>query len=151
MIREITEKDTSIILKKAKFFWDEIRGNDLLGDLSLAGFSNFLKVSFAKQSIVGWIYEENSIEYGAILFQKDFIFLANKTCLSEVFWYMSPEKRHTIAAYKLLKEAEKYAKKNDIDLVMMACMQYPRPERLIEFYNKLGYQGTQYQFFKKIS
>jgi hypothetical protein len=151
MIREITEKDTSIILKKAKFFWEEIKGNDLLGDLSLAGFSNFLKISFARDSIVGWIYEENNIQYGAILFQKDFVFLANKTCLSELFWYMSPEKRHTTASYKLIKEAEKYAKNNNIELIMMACMQNPRPERLTEFYNKIGYKGAQYQFFKKIS
>ncbi len=150
MIREITGKDTKIILKKASFFWDEIKGNDLLGDLSLAGFSNFLKASFAKQTIVGWIYEENNIEYGAILFQKDFIFFANKTCLSEIFWYMSPEKRNSIASYKLLKEAEKYAKKNDIDLVMMACMQHPRPERLIEFYEKIGYKSLEHHFIKHI-
>jgi hypothetical protein len=39
---------------------------------------------------------------------------------------------------------------NQIDYVMMACMENPRPERLTQFYKKIGYSPVQTQFYKKI-
>jgi tRNA(Met) C34 N-acetyltransferase TmcA len=64
---------------------------------------------------------------------------------------MSPEKRKTTYSFKLIKKAEEYAKLNQIDYVMMACMENPRPERLTQFYKRIGYLPVQTQFYKKIN
>jgi len=150
MIREITEQDINALLKRASKFWSEINGNNLLGEFSLVGFSNFLKTSFKKESIIGWVYEKNQKIIGGILFKKDYLFLCNKNCLSEIFWWIDPEERNSIAAYKLIKHAENYAVKNDFDSILMACMEYPRPERLIKFYQKIGYKPLEHHFIKDI-
>lgn len=151
MIRKIQERDIALILEKAPLFWSEIKGENLLGELSLAGFRFFLQNSFRKGSIVGWIYEKDGFPCGGILFEQSYHFFIDKKCLSEIFWWMSPEHRNTTYSYKLIKEAEKFARRNQIDFVMMACMENPRPERLGEFYKKIGYHSVQHQYFKKIN
>jgi len=151
MIRQARTEDISVIVKNSALFWQEIRGEYLLDRFDPAGFSNYLKNAFAKEMVVGWIYEENKQVCGGLLMQKDFMFLTGKNILSEIGWWILPEKRNSLAAYKLIKEAEKFAKNNSFDFVMMGCMEFPRPDRLTKFYEKLGYKQTQIQFFKKIS
>lgn len=151
MIREARIEDTSVIVKNSALFWQEIKGEYLLDRFDSTGFSNYLKMAFSKETVVGWIYEENQQVCGGLLMQKDFMFLTGKNVLTEIGWWIAPNKRNSLVAYKLIKEAEKFAKKNNFDFVMMGCMEFPRPERLTKFYEKIGYKQTQIQFFKKIS
>ena len=150
MIRELNKNDTSAILKHAPNFWAEIQGDNLLGKLSLAGFSNFLCNSFAKESIIGWGYYNSAEILSGILFQKEYTFFTNENILAEVFWWADPSIRSTTVSYKLIKCAEQYAAQNDIDKIRMSCMLFPQPERLARFYKKIGYHPIQQDFVKKI-
>lgn len=150
MISELTSADIGCILQNAPFFWKEINGDELMSPFNNKTFFNFLKNGFANDVLVGWKYVENDIFHGSILFSKDYVAMTNCTILNEIFWWMSPEKRNTTYSFKLIKKAEEYAKLNQIDYVMMACMENPRPERLTQFYKKIGYSPVQTQFYKKI-
>lgn len=150
MIREMTEQDVEILLKRASKFWSEINGNNLLGEFHSVGFSNFLKVAFKKEIVIGWLYEKNQKVVAGIFFKKDYLFLCNKNCLSEIIWWTDPEHRNSMVAYKLLKHAEKYALENDFNLIMMGCMEYPKPKKFAKFYKKVGYKPFEYHFIKHI-
>ena len=150
MISELTSADIGCILQNAPFFWKEINGDELMSPFNNKTFFNFLKNGFANDALVGWKYVENDIFHGSILFSKDYVAMTNCTILNEIFWWMSPEKRNTTYSFKLIKKAEEYAKLNQIDYVMMACMENPRPERLTQFYKRIGYSPVQTQFYKKI-
>ena len=150
MIRELNRNDTSAILKHAPNFWAEIKGDNLLGKLSLAGFSNFLNNGFAKDSIIGWCYCKDAEILSGLLFQKEYAFFTDENILAEVFWWASPTIRSTTISYRLIKCAEQYAAQNDIDKIRMSCMLFPQPERLTRFYTKIGYHPIQQDFVKKI-
>jgi len=75
----------------------------------------------------------------------------NKILLKEIFWFVLPEKRNSWVAYKLIKEAEKFATENNIDSIFMAHMANPNPEKLSMFYKKIGYNFVQAEYLKKIS
>jgi len=151
MIRKISIKDKSIFLKYAPLFWEEIKGNNLAGELSLKSFSNFLELNFRNDTLVGWFSEENDKVEGGILFSIVIDIFTNKILLKEIFWFVLPEKRNSWIAYKLIKEAEKYAMNNNIDSIFMAHMANPNPEKLSKFYKKIGYNFVQAEYLKKIS
>ncbi len=64
---------------------------------------------------------------------------------------MKPESRKSVVSYRLVKKAEEFAKENDIQYVSMMHMAYPNPEKLKDFYIKMGYHMVQTEYFKKIS
>lgn len=150
MIRELQESDIKDILFRAPEFWVEIEGKNLLGELCLAGFSNFLRNGFRKKEIIGWCAEKDGRIISAILFRHEFAFFTGKTILSEIFWWSDPSFRNSSVSYRLIKAAEAFAVKEKIDSIMMACMEYPRPERLSSFYQKIGYQRVQLNFCKNL-
>lgn len=151
MIRQITAKDKTTILKYAPLFWEEIKGEELAGKLSLESFANFLEVSFRNETLVGWFYEENKKIQGGILFSIVSDIFTNKLLLKEIFWFVLPDQRNSWTAYKLIKQAEKFAIENDIDSIFMAHMANPNPEKLSKFYKKIGYNFIQAEYAKKIS
>lgn len=150
-MRRITSKDKPTILKYAPIFWKEIKGEELAGELDLNNISNFLDSCFLKDVLIGWIYEKDNEIHGGILFILTPELFTNKTILKELFWFVAPEKRNSWVAYKLIKEAEKFAKENGVHIVSMNHMRYPNPENLKHFYEKIGYNMTQVEYFKKIS
>jgi len=151
MIRQITAKDKTTILKYAPLFWEEIKGEELAGKLSLESFANFLEVSFRNETLVGWFYEENKKIQGGILFSIVSDIFTNKLLLKEIFWFVLPDQRNSWTAYKLIKQAEKFAIENNIDSIFMAHMANPNPEKLSKFYKKIGYNFIQAEYAKKIS
>lgn len=151
MIRKISIKDKPVLLKYAPLFWQEIKGDDLAGKLSLESFSNFLELNFKNETLVGWFYEQNNKVEGGILFSIVSDIFTNKTILKEIFWFVLPDKRNSWTAYKLIKEAEKYAAQNNIDSIFMAHMANPNPVKLSTFYEKIGYNFVQAEYIKKIS
>jgi len=151
MIRAITAKDKTTILKYAPLFWEEIKGEELAGKLSLESFANFLEVSFRNETLVGWFYEENKKIQGGILFSIVSDIFTNKLLLKEIFWFVLPDQRNSWTAYKLIKQAEKFAIENNIDSIFMAHMANPNPEKLSKFYKKIGYNFIQAEYAKKIS
>lgn len=151
MLRPISIKDKHILLKYAPLFWEEIKGNELAGKLSLQSFSNFIEIGFKNENLVGWFSEDNSKIEGGILFSIVSDIFTNKILLKEIFWFVLPEKRNSWVAYKLIKEAEKFATENNIDSIFMAHMANPNPEKLSMFYKKIGYNFVQAEYLKKIS
>ena len=151
MLRPISIKDKHILLKYAPLFWEEIKGNELAGKLSLESFSNFIEIGFKNENLVGWFSEDNSKIEGGILFSIVSDIFTNKILLKEIFWFVLPEKRNSWVAYKLIKEAEKFATENNIDSIFMAHMANPNPEKLSIFYKKIGYNFVQAEYLKKIS
>ena len=136
MIRAITAKDKITILKYTPLFWEEIKGEELAGKLCLESFANFLEVSFRNETLVGWFYEENKKIQGGILFSIVSDIFTNKLLLKEIFWFVLPDQRNSWTAYKLIKQAEKFAIENNIDSIFMAHMANPNPEKLSKFYKK---------------
>lgn len=151
MLRPISIKDKHILLKYAPLFWEEIKGNELAGKLSLQSFSNFIEIGFKNENLVGWFSEDNNKIEGGILFSIVSDIFTNKILLKEIFWFVLPEKRNSWVAYKLIKEAEKFATENNIDSIFMAHMANPNPEKLSMFYKKIGYNFIQAEYLKKIS
>ena len=151
MIRAITAKDKITILKYTPLFWEEIKGEELAGKLCLESFANFLEVSFRNETLVGWFYEENKKVQGGILFSIVSDIFTNKLLLKEIFWFVLPDQRNSWTAYKLIKQAEKFAIENNIDSIFMAHMANPNPEKLSKFYKKIGYNFIQAEYAKKIS
>lgn len=151
MIRPVTEKDKNTIIKYAPLFWQEIKGQELAGDLKIASLSFFLDTCFKSKTLVGWIHEENGEACGAILFVLTSDIFTNKSILKEVFWFMIPEKRKSAITYRLIKKAEEYAKENEIELISMMHMAHPNPDRLKDFYQKINYTFVQSEYFKKIA
>ena len=151
MIRAITAKDKTTILKYTPLFWEEIKGEELAGKLCLESFANFLEVSFRNETLVGWFYEENKKIQGGILFSIVSDIFTNKLLLKEIFWFVLPDQRNSWTAYKLIKQAEKFAIENNIDSIFMAHMANPNPEKLSKFYKKIGYNFIQAEYAKKIS
>ena len=151
MIRAITAKDKITILKYTHLFWEEIKGEELAGKLCLESFANFLEVSFRNETLVGWFYEENKKIQGGILFSIVSDIFTNKLLLKEIFWFVLPDQRNSWTAYKLIKQAEKFAIENNIDSIFMAHMANPNPEKLSKFYKKIGYNFIQAEYAKKIS
>lgn len=151
MLRPISIKDKHILLKYAPLFWEEIKGNELAGKLSLESFSNFIEIGFKNENLVGWFSEDNNKIEGGILFSIVSDIFTNKILLKEIFWFVLPEKRNSWVAYKLIKEAEKFATENNIDSIFMAHMANPNPEKLSIFYKKIGYNFVQAEYLKKIS
>ena len=151
MIRAITAKDKITILKYTPLFWEEIKGEELAGKLCLESFANFLEVSFRNETLVGWFYEENKKIQGGILFSIVSDIFTNKLLLKEIFWFVLPDQRNSWTAYKLIKQAEKFAIENNIDSIFMAHMANPNPEKLSKFYKKIGYNFIQAEYAKKIS
>jgi len=151
MLRPISIKDKHILLKYAPLFWEEIKGNELAGKLSLESFSNFIEIGFKNENLVGWFSEDNNKIEGGILFSIVSDIFTNKILLKEIFWFVLPEKRNSWVAYKLIKEAEKFATENNIDSIFMAHMANPNPEKLSMFYKKIGYNFVQAEYLKKIS
>ena len=151
MLRPISIKDKHILLKYAPLFWEEIKGNELAGKLSLESFSNFIEIGFKNENLVGWFSENNGKIEGGILFSIVSDIFTNKILLKEIFWFVLPEKRNSWVAYKLIKEAEKFATENNIDSIFMAHMANPNPEKLSMFYKKIGYNFVQAEYLKKIS
>jgi len=151
MIRAITSKDKTTILKYTPLFWEEIKGEELAGKLSLESFANFLEVSFRNETLVGWFYEENKKIQGGILFSIVSDVFTNKLLLKEIFWFVLPDQRNSWTAYKLIKQAEKFAIENNIDSIFMAHIANPNPEKLSKFYKKIGYNFIQAEYAKKIS
>ena len=151
MIRAITAKDKITILKYTPLFWEEIKGEELAGKLCLESFANFLEVSFRNETLVGWFYEENKKIQGGILFSIVSDIFTNKLLLKEIFWFVLPDQRNSWTAYKLIKQAEKFATENNIDSIFMAHMANPNPEKLSKFYKKIGYNFIQAEYAKKIS
>ena len=151
MIRAITTKDKITILKYTPLFWEEIKGEELAGKLCLESFANFLEVSFRNETLVGWFYEENKKIQGGILFSIVSDIFTNKLLLKEIFWFVLPDQRNSWTAYKLIKQAEKFAIENNIDSIFMAHMANPNPEKLSKFYKKIGYNFIQAEYAKKIS
>ena len=151
MLRPISIKDKHILLKYAPLFWEEIKGNELAGKLSLESFSNFIEIGFKNENLVGWFSEDNSKIEGGILFSIVSDIFTNKILLKEIFWFVLPEKRNSWVAYKLIKEAEKFATENNINSIFMAHMANPNPEKLSMFYKKIGYNFVQAEYLKKIS
>ena len=151
MIRAITAKDKITILKYTPLFWEEIKGDELAGKLCLESFANFLEVSFRNETLVGWFYEENKKIQGGILFSIVSDIFTNKLLLKEIFWFVLPDQRNSWTAYKLIKQAEKFAIENNIDSIFMAHMANPNPEKLSKFYKKIGYNFIQAEYAKKIS
>jgi len=95
MIRAITSKDKTTILKYTPLFWEEINGEELAGKLSLESFANFLEVSFRNETLVGWFYEENKKIQGGILFSIVSDIFTNKLLLKEIFWFVLPDQRNS--------------------------------------------------------
>lgn len=151
MLRPISIKDKHILLKYAPLFWEEIKGNELAGKLSLQSFSNFIEIGFKNENLVGWFSDDNNKIEGGILFSIVSDIFTNKILLKEIFWFVLPEKRNSWVAYKLIKEAEKFATENNIDSIFMAHMANPNPEKLSMFYKKIGYNFIQAEYLKKIS
>ena len=151
MIRAITAKDKITILNYTPLFWEEIKGEELAGKLCLESFANFLEVSFRNETLVGWFYEENKKIQGGILFSIVSDIFTNKLLLKEIFWFVLPDQRNSWTAYKLIKQAEKFAIENNIDSIFMAHMANPNPEKLSKFYKKIGYNFIQAEYAKKIS
>lgn len=151
MIRRISIKDKPVFLKYAPLFWQEIKGDELAGKLSLESFSNFLEINLRNETLVGWFYEENNKVEGGILFSIVSDIFTNKILLKEIFWFVLPDKRNSWTAYKLIKEAEKFATENNIDSIFMAHMANPNPKKLSMFYKKIGYNFVQAEYIKKIA
>lgn len=151
MIRSITSEDKKTILKYAPLFWEEIKGDELAGELNLASMSAFLDTYFRTDQLKGWLHEENNEICGGILFILTADIFTNKNMMKEVFWFIRPDKRKSPITYRLIKKAEDFAIQNDISIISMMHMEFPNPERLKDFYKKIGYFPVQYEYFKKIS
>lgn len=155
MIRKITKKDhqnvIGIINQNIKYFWQEIKGDELIGKIDPPSYLNYLIKNFQDDKLVGWIYEENKEIKGMCLFYITYEIFTNIYILKELFWYMKPESRKSITSYRLVKKAEEFAKENDIQYVSMMHMAYPNPEKLKDFYIKMGYHMVQTEYFKKIA
>lgn len=151
MIRNITKKDKQYILKYAPDFWSEIQGEKLIGKLCIQNFSNFLDINFNSDKLIGWVYEDNNEFCGAILFFVNTDIFTSQNILKEIFWYIKPEKRKSAISYRLIKKAEEFGSQNEIQYISMMHMAYPNPEKLKNFYLKIGYHEVQSEYFKKLA
>ena len=70
--------------------------------------------------------------------------LSGEKMPAEAFWWMSPEKRGGLAAFRMLKQAEEWVKMRGLPMVHMVAPD----ERVARVYTKRGYRPLEMHFYK---
>lgn len=75
--------------------------------------------------------------------------MSNKKVYQEFIWYV--DKDHRSHGAKLLIHLENWCAENDIDQIVMAFMHNSQPDRLMKFYERMGYRPMETHLIKEVS
>jgi len=70
--------------------------------------------------------------------------LSGEKMPAEAFWWMSPEKRGGLAAFRMLKQAEEWVKAQGLPMVHMVAPN----DRVARVYAKRGYRPLEMHFYR---
>lgn len=147
-IRPLKYSDADQLASLGKDFWEE-------SEMSFYGEYDSLtaKVLFFngfKTQLVGWGVEKEGEIVSAIIFKKDKNIWNDKLQLSELAWFSKKEERKSLLNIKMIKEAEKFAKQNNISYLVMGRIKGPESyDKLDHFYKRQGYMELEQIYVKK--
>ena len=148
MIRPIVKDDVSKLVDLGRDFWlsSEMKKT---GPYPKECVYRRLYSGFLSRELVGWCNTINDEIICAAIFTVCENFWTFDKQMSELAWFAKPSSRGTLSNVKILKEAEKYAKKEGIKLFCMARIRgVDTHSKLYDFYLKSGYFELESIFLK---
>jgi GNAT superfamily N-acetyltransferase len=146
MIREMQEKDINYLVDLGYVMHQESSFADLEYDKD--------KVRELGQEILHtnnyccYIYERENTIIGFIIGICGHYYFNHQKYASDYLLYVDPNKRGSIAAIRLLKELEKWAKLQNCTEIRLGSSANINPERVKQLYERLGYTTTGHLFRK---
>lgn len=148
MVRFLKYSDADQLASLGKEFWHE-------SEMSFYGeydsmIAKALFFNGFKTQLVGWGVEKDGEIVSALIFKKDKNIWNGELQLSELAWFSKKEERKSLSNIKMLKEAEKFAKENDISYIVMGRIKGPESySKLDSFYKAQGYKELEQIYVKK--
>ena len=102
--------------------------------------------------MVGWASFAHESEMNSVfLAVRDKCFWKDVEILREIAWYADQTSRGKIGALKIYKEAEKFAKKNNIEKIIMGRIRgVPSYDKLNRFYQKNNFKSLEDEYIKDL-
>jgi ribosomal protein S18 acetylase RimI-like enzyme len=146
MIRKMQEKDIDYLVDLGYLMHQESSFADLEYDKD--------KVRELGQEILHadnyccYIYERENKIIGFIVGICGHYYFNHQKYASDYLLYIDPDKRGSIAAVRLLKELEKWAKLKNCQEIRLGSSANINPEQVKKLYERLGYTTTGHLFRK---
>lgn len=78
------------------------------------------------------------------------VFMTGRMVAQELFWWVDQDKRKTGLGLKLLKAAEKKAKEQGAQHMLMLCLDRLDGEKVAKLYGAMGYESREQTFMRAL-
>jgi GNAT superfamily N-acetyltransferase len=145
MIRRATQADMDSVLRMGERFY---RSSHYTSMADFCRESARKLVQMVIDAGVLMIAEQDGQDVGMVgLVVAPFMFNNDKIGAYEVFWWVEPEARGGMAAWRLLKSIEQVCAEMGVTLIQMVVLS-DSPERAAKMYERAGYVHSETSFTK---
>ena len=150
MIRPLTRGDILPCIRLLEKFWYESVSHTHFGEWDPVYVQRALDQHLTNGFLVGWASFAQGAEMNSVLLAiRDKCFWKDIEILREIAWYADQTSRGKIGALKIYKEAEKFAKKNNIEKIIMGRIRgVPSYAKLDRFYEKNNFKSLEDEYIK---
>ena len=152
MIRSLTRADIAPCVRLLEKFWYESTSHVHFGEWSPVYVQRTLDQHLNSGLLVGWAsFDANSNMNSVLIAIKDKCFWKDVNLLKEIVWYSEESTRGKIAALRLYKQAEKFARENNFKKIIMGRIRgVPSYHKLDAFYKKLDFKSLEDEYIKHL-
>lgn len=150
VIRRLSSKDVSSLMRLAHFFWEESVMSSL-ADYPEDHIYRTLFNNLSSESMIGWGVSDNDVIRCGVIFVNGLNIWTQEKQLNETAWFNEKDSRFGLSSVKLIKQAEKWAKENNYYFITMGRIKGPKSYyKLPSLYKKMGYENLEETFIKKL-
>tara|TARA_B100001094_G_scaffold332630_1_gene405563 strand:+ start:406 stop:864 length:459 start_codon:yes stop_codon:yes gene_type:complete len=152
VIRVFTRADILPFIKLGEKFWHESNCHIHFGEYDPLSVQKSLDQHLSSGLLVGWASFGDRLEMNsALLAIHDKCFWKDVDLLKEIVWYADKSTRGQKGAIRLYREAEKFARKNNIKKIIMARIRgVPNYDKLDNFYLKNNFKSLEDEYIKDL-
>ena len=149
MIRKATIKDIKGIESLGEKFYNEAEFSKKGLGLDVSTFGILVTQLLDYPSVLILVVEKDNKIIGTIGgVISPWLLDTNQKILQELWWYIDPEYRGI--GHRLIVKFEKEAVKLGANFVLMVTLDSKHEDKLITYYNKMGYNHLEHHFIKKV-
>tara|TARA_R110002110_G_scaffold265027_1_gene480902 strand:+ start:1512 stop:1979 length:468 start_codon:yes stop_codon:yes gene_type:complete len=152
LIRPFTRAAILPFTRLGEKFWYESNSHIHFGEYDPVYIQRALDQSLTNGFMVGWASFAQEGEMNSVLLAiRDKCFWKDVEILREIVWYSDKTSRGKMGALKAYKEAEKFAKNNNIKKIIMGRIRgVSTYDKLDKFYQKNDFKSFEDEYIKDL-
>lgn len=150
IIREAKSTDIEGIKVLGESFYNEANFSSKGLSLNLDSFAAFLRQVIDHPDVVILVCEKDEELVGTVAGAiTPWILDTSQSILQEIWWYVDPKERGV--GGRLLKRFEEIGRQKDVTFVLMVTLDSKHEDKLINYYERQGYQHLEHHFIKRMT